>query len=541
MKGCTRIPTIIPEVKLFYDRLHCKIKWEQLVSNIKSHETFCFFSTSKLNNINNINVLIDNKMRIKKSSIRILKNSQDNIRNNNNNCNKNPKMSIFYDEVNDKKNIENNINILNIIKNSTIEKLTVSDCTFLLNCLIKNKKNKGFTNELKNLNKIKINSSLYKEAISKILKNILTFNYKDIIYFFNKIAELSDLTSLKIIFLQLYNQHLYNISLYHLTDIVYTLAILNYCSIKDNEVTVIKFVKYIILNIMKENKNVNSLKKKIINKINIQIMNDKNSNAVYIKSVYNKSSTKKINKNKIQSHDSYYSMGSSNNLICSNKNFPSKNINKVNIKYRSLDEPFIQKNRHNNKCLLKYSHEDVYMDTQIKKHNMTQDETALNFDLNSLSNVMLYKLIYGFVKINIKKDLIKDLFFLLIPYIRYRIQNHKYVYSKNRHDIIVKIIWSFAFLNVRDIHLFIDFSICIQLIILNLKLEYLKILKNIYEKLAIFDELLLDKLSNRIEEIERENPQQFSHARKKQFKKKKKKRIEITDDIKLDRRKKVET
>lgn len=93
------------------------------------------------------------------------------------------KKSVFYEEVNEKNNYENNINLLNIIKDSKIEKFNIYDCTLFLNYFIKNKKNKEFDKELKDRNKIKLTSSLYKESNDKILKNILNFEPQNIFFF----------------------------------------------------------------------------------------------------------------------------------------------------------------------------------------------------------------------------------------------------------------------------------------------------------------------------------------------------------------------
>ncbi|CRH03074.1 conserved Plasmodium protein, unknown function [Plasmodium relictum] len=385
------------------------------------------------------------------------------------------KKSIFYEELSDKNNIENNINILKIIKNSKIENFSIYDSTLILNYLIKNKKNKEFSNELKNINKVKLSSTLYKDAISKILKNILTYDPKHLYFFFSKFSELRDLNSLEIIFLHIYNNHLSYFSLYYLTEISYNIAILN-CNFKKNEKILSEFLNYIILNTIKENKNIKNFEKKITNRITTKSINDKK--AIYIKS---------FRKNKTQ-------------IKCNND--ISNNITN-NLKSEGI---------HN--------------------HEISKSRKKSNFSIDLLSNVMLYKLIYSLAKINHNKDLIKELYILLVPYIRYLIQNKNYIYSKERNDILVKIIWSFAFLHIRDINLFVDFSLCIQIILHELSLEHLKIIKNIYENLLIFDELLLDRLDDRINQIEKDSPKNFSQPRKRQFKKKKK-RIEITDEIKF--------
>ncbi|CRG93326.1 conserved Plasmodium protein, unknown function [Plasmodium gallinaceum] len=386
------------------------------------------------------------------------------------------KKSIFYEELSDKNNIENNINILKIIKNSKIENFSIYDSTLILNYLIKNKKNKEFSNELKNINKVKLSSTLYKDAISKVLKNILEYNPKHIYFFFNKFSDLRDLNSIEIIFLHIFNNHLLYFSLYYLTEITYNIAILN-CNFKKAGPILNEFLDYIVLTTIKENKNIKNFEKKITNIITTKGINDKK--AIYIKSFKNRIRIKGNN-------------DVSNNII-------------------------------------------IHDSKREEMHN--QEKTKSNkkkskFSIDSLSNVMLYKLIYSLAKINHNKDLIKELFVLLIPYIRYIIQNKNYVYSKDRNDILVKIIWSFSFLHIRDINLFVDFSLCIQIIIHELSLKYLKILRNIYENLLIFDELLLDKLEDRINQIEKDSPPSHSQPRKKQFKKKKK-RIEITDEIKF--------
>ncbi|CAD2096323.1 conserved Plasmodium protein, unknown function [Plasmodium vinckei] len=406
------------------------------------------------------------------------------------------KKSIFYDEIIDKKNAENNINILKMIKDSTINKLSVYDCTLFLNFLIKNKKNKELKPEVKNVNKIKLTSSLYKESIAKILKNIISMETKYILYFFNKFSDLRDINSLEYLFVNIYNSHLHKLSLYHFVEIVYNLVILN-CTFQKNKEKLNKFMEYIVLNTINENKNIKNYEKKIKNKINLQIQWD-SKKPIHIKSFSKKTKegiTNRILKNKCISVNGYHYI---------------------------IDEN--TKGRH------KRDKEQQSIVTQ--NSNKMNDIIQPQFNISSLSNVMIYKLIYSLAKINMNTNSVKELFLLLIPYLRYRIQNKNYIYSRDRNDMLIKIIWSYAFLHIRDIHLFVDFSICIQRIMFDTKLEYLKIVKSIYENLLIFDELLLDMLDDRINEIEKNSPEQFSHPRKKQFKKKKKK-IEITDDIKF--------
>ncbi|CDU16090.1 conserved protein, unknown function [Plasmodium yoelii] len=413
------------------------------------------------------------------------------------------KKSIFYEEIIEKKNAENNMNILKIIKDSTIENLSVYDCTLFLNFLIKNKKNKELKPEIKNVNKIKLTSTLYKESIAKILKNIISMETKYILYFFNKFSDLRDINSLEYLFFNIYNYHLHKLSLYHFVEIFYNIVILN-CTFQKNKEKLNKFMEYIIINTINENKNIKNYEKKIKNKINIQIQWD-SKKPIHIKS-FNKKTKEGIATN-----------------ILKNKCISINGYSYI------IDE--------NTKGRYKRDKEKQSID--IPKYNKTNNMNDLiqpQFNLSSLSNVMIYKLIYSLAKINMNNNLVKELFILLIPYLRYRIQNKNYIYSRERNEMLIKIIWSYAFLHIRDINLFVDFSICIQKIIFDTKLEYLKIVKSIYENLLIFDELLLDMLDDRINEIEKNSPEQFSHPRKKQFKKKKKK-IEITDDIKFNPKK----
>ncbi|EAA19422.1 hypothetical protein [Plasmodium yoelii yoelii] len=357
------------------------------------------------------------------------------------------KKSIFYEEIIEKKNAENNMNILKIIKDSTIENLSVYDCTLFLNFLIKNKKNKELKPEIKNVNKIKLTS-----------------------------------TFLEYLFFNIYNYHLHKLSLYHFVEIFYNIVILN-CTFQKNKEKLNKFMEYIIINTINENKNIKNYEKKIKNKINIQIQWD-SKKPIHIKS-FNKKTKEGIATN-----------------ILKNKCISINGYSYI------IDE--------NTKGRYKRDKEKQSID--IPKYNKTNNMNDLiqpQFNLSSLSNVMIYKLIYSLAKINMNNNLVKELFILLIPYLRYRIQNKNYIYSRERNEMLIKIIWSYAFLHIRDINLFVDFSICIQKIIFDTKLEYLKIVKSIYENLLIFDELLLDMLDDRINEIEKNSPEQFSHPRKK--------------------------
>ncbi|SBT30658.1 conserved Plasmodium protein, unknown function [Plasmodium ovale wallikeri] len=407
--------------------------------------------------------------------------------------------SFFYDEVSDPRNAENNMNILHIIRKSNIEKFTVYDCALFLNYLIKNKKNKEFNGELKNVNRIKVSSSLYREAISKILKNILTYKPRYVFFFFNKFSDLRDFNSLEILFLHMYNNHLHYFSLYYLTEIIYNIAILN-CSFKKNEAILKNFLDYLTRNTIKENKNIKMFEKKITNKVHTQLKSD-SQKPIYIRSFHGRGGYTTLNHYALL--DGYTSLEGYKALDRFGGHTKETTSNGKNS---------TQKLR--NKGLIEESNEQS------------------KFSVASLSNVMMYKLIYSLAKVNHNKDLVRELFILLVPYIRYMIQNKNYVYSKDRNDMIVKIIWAFAYLHVRDINLFVDFSLCIQMNLLELKLEYVKIVKKIYENLLIFDELLLDRLEDRINHMEKNAPEQFSYPRKKQFKKKKKK-IEITDEIKF--------
>ncbi|KYO03716.1 hypothetical protein PGSY75_0107100 [Plasmodium gaboni] len=468
------------------------------------------------------------------------------------------KKSVFYEEVNEKNNCENNLNLLNIIKNSNIEKFNIYDCTLFLNYFIKNKKNKEFDKELKDRNKIKLSSSLYKESNDKILKNILNFEPQNIFFFFNKYAELRDRNSIEILFGNIIHNHLNYFSLYYLTDIIYNIAILN-CNFKNNQDNLYQFLNYIIFNVIKENKNIKHFEKKVTNKLKISFdiirNDDKKKKPIYIKSIENNKEKKKNAKgnflqNKGNDNDTYIVVTPKNGSPYMNEQIKNKNIKNNNINNNNNNNYY-----YNSNCIMmngSFRENDIYnidlknskfdhnnnLKNKIKSScNNNEDNNKSKFSINTLSNIMLYKLIYSLAKIKHNEPYIKELFILLIPYIRYLIQNKNYIYSKDRNDVLVKIIWSFAFLKIRDIHLFVDFSISIQLILYDLKLEYLKIIKKIYENLLIFDETLLDKLDARINQIEENAPEQFSYPRKKQFKKKKK-RIHIGDEIKFDKEKK---
>ncbi|EUT94392.1 hypothetical protein PFAG_00052 [Plasmodium falciparum Santa Lucia] len=435
------------------------------------------------------------------------------------------KKSVFYEEVNEKNNYENNINLLNIIKDSKIEKFNIYDCTLFLNYFIKNKKNKEFDKELKDRNKIKLTSSLYKESNDKILKNILNFEPQNIFFFFNKYAELRDRNSIEILFQHIIHNHLHYFSLYYLTDIIYNIAILN-CNFKKNQDNLNEFLNYVIFNVIKENKNIKHFDKKITNKLKISFdiirNDDKKKKPIYIKSIdNNKEKKKNAKRNFLQNNLS----DKGTYIVLTHKNNSSIMNGRMNLGMIKNDNNDNINNNNNLRNRKKYP------------CNNNENNNKSKFSINTLSNVMLYKLIYSLAKIKHNETCIKELFILLIPYIRYLIQNKNYIYSKDRNDVIVKIIWSFAFLKIRDIHLFVDFSISIQLILHDLKLQYLKIIKKIYENLLIFDEALLDKLDARINQIEENAPEQFSYPRKKQFKKKKK-RIHIGDEIKFEREKK---
>ncbi|GAW79105.1 hypothetical protein, conserved [Plasmodium gonderi] len=380
--------------------------------------------------------------------------------------------SIFYDEVTDKINVENNKNILNIIRNSKIKNFSVNDCILFMNYIIRNKKNSQLDKETKNLNKVKLTSTLYKEANEKIIKSILTYEPKYIFFFFNKFSELRDINTLKYLFIHMYTNHILQLfSIYHLTEIIYNLSMLN-CTLGNNEQILNTFLDYFLTNVIQKNQNIKKLQKKVINHSNTNADATSEPKAVYIRSLTGRT---------------------------------------TKTEYRQHVQEFRQK-------------------WPLNRDPIKEEDAQ--FSVKSLSNVMLYKLIYGLTKMNQRKEQVKEMLVLLIPYIRFQIQNKNYIFSRERSDIIVKIVWSYAYLQERHINLFIDFSLCIQMVIDELKLEHLKIVKKIYENLLIFDESLLDKLDERINHIENNSPQQFSQPRKKPFKKKKK-RLEMTDEIRF--------
>ncbi|CAA9986330.1 conserved Plasmodium protein, unknown function [Plasmodium knowlesi strain H] len=381
--------------------------------------------------------------------------------------------SIFHEEITDKENANNNQRILKIIQRSSITEFSVQDCTLFLNYIIRNKKSKHTHNEVKNICKVKLTSSLYKEAISKIISSVLTYEEKHFCFFFQKFVELRDINAIERMLIHMHTNQLFrSLTLYNLVDIFYNFAVLNFEREKSEE-ALNTVLDYLLSNVIRTNGYLRHLEKKLINHTSVQ---GEGGKPVYIRS-------------------------------------------------------FAKRGRHTERTF-----PSVRKDNGKKTTNLTvrngDDQSTTQFDVNSLSNVMLYKLIYSLAKINRKREHVKELLVLLIPYIRFKLQNMDYVFSKDRPDVIVKVLWAYAFLQVRHINLFLDFSLSIQVSINELKLDQLKIVKNIFLNFLIFDELLLDTLEKRIDYMEQKCPGPLSQPRKKPFKKKKR-RVALTDKIKL--------
>ncbi|GAB64600.1 hypothetical protein PCYB_021690, partial [Plasmodium cynomolgi strain B] len=382
--------------------------------------------------------------------------------------------SMFHEEITDKKNVNDNEQILRIIHRSSITQFSVEDCTLFLNYIIRNKKNKNTHDQGKNVCRLKLTSSLYKEAITKVIRSVLTHEQKYFCFFFQKFVELRDLNAIERMLMHMHTNQLFrSFTFYSLTEIFYNLAILNFERERSEEVlkTVLDYLLSIVI---RTNGHLRHLEKKLINHATVQGAGGK---AVYI-------------------------------------------------------ESFAKRGRH---------HEGIFYPGEMKAKRKKTTSLAVSngdgqysnqFDVNSLSNVMLYKLIYGLAKINRKKELVKEFLVLLIPYVRFKLQSMDYVFSNERPDIIVKVLWSYAFLQVRHVNLFLDISLCIQVSINQLKLDQLKIVKNIFLNFFIYDELLLDTLEERIDYMEEKWPGPLSQPRKKPFKKKKR-RVTLTDQVKL--------
>ncbi|KJP89185.1 hypothetical protein AK88_01063 [Plasmodium fragile] len=382
--------------------------------------------------------------------------------------------SIFHEEITHKENVNNNENILKIIQTSSITKFSVQDCTLFLNYLIRNKKSKHTQKEVKNFCRVKVSSSLYKEAMSKIINSVLTYDEKKIFFFFQKFVELRDLNAMEHMLIHMHTNQLFrSFTLYNLTELFYNCAILNYKRERSEE-ALKTIIDYLLSNAIRANEHLRHLEKKLVNHATVQ---GADGRPVYIRS-FAKSGRR---------HEG--------TVPTVRKQENRKNSSRITV--RSVDE-----------------------------------QCANPFDVNSLSNVMLYKLIYGLAKMNRKRELVRELLTLLIPYVRFKLQSTDYVFSKDRPDIITKMLWSYAFVQVRNVNLFLDLSLSIQVSINQLKLDELKIVKNIFLNFFIYDELLLDTLEERIDYMEEKCPRPLSQPRKKPFVKKKK-RVALTDQIKL--------
>ncbi|EUD64755.1 hypothetical protein C922_04899 [Plasmodium inui San Antonio 1] len=381
--------------------------------------------------------------------------------------------SIFHEEITDKENMNNNEKILRIIQRSSITQFSVQDCTLFLNYLIRNKRNKDTHNKVKNLCRLKLTSSLYKEAVTKIVTSVLTYEEKYFSFFFQKFAELRDLNSMERMFIHMHTKQLFRyLTFYNLVEIFYSLAILNFERERSEE-ALKTVLDYLLSNVIHTNGHLRHLEKKLINHATVQ---GADGRAVYIQS-------------------------------------------------------FAKRSRHQEGTIPPVKKAKGKKTTSLAVRN-GDDQSNTHFDVKSLSNVMLYKLIYGFAKLNRKRELVRELLVLLIPYVRFRLQNMEYVFSNEIPDIIVKVLWSYAFLQVRHVNLFLDLSLSIQVSINELKLDQLKIVKNIFLNFLIFDELLLDTLEELIDHMEEKCPSLLSQPRKKPFKRKKR-RVALTDQVKL--------
>ncbi|VUZ93310.1 conserved protein, unknown function [Plasmodium vivax] len=380
--------------------------------------------------------------------------------------------SIFHDQVTDKNNASDNEKVLGILQSSAIDQLSVQDCTLFLNQLIRNKRSKHRHSEMKDAGKVKLTSSLYKEAIKKIIRSVLTFEERYFCFFFQRFSELRDLNAMEQMLLHMHTKQLFrSFTLYHLTDVIYYVAILNFEREKSEE-ALETILGYLLSNAIRANGYVRHLERRLVNHAGVQGADGK---PVYIRS-------------------------SAKRREATRKESTRKEAERKNA-------------------------------TTLVPHTR-EGHCTPQFDVNSLSNVMLHKLIYGLAKINRKRALVRELLTLLVPYIRFQLQTKHYVFSSERPDVIVKVLWSYAFLHVRHVNLFVDFSLCIQVAINQLQLDQLKIVKNIFLNFFIFDELLLDTLEERIGDIEEKWPGPLSQPRKKPFKKKKR-RVALTDQVKL--------
>ncbi|ANQ05926.1 Uncharacterized protein PCOAH_00003330 [Plasmodium coatneyi] len=381
--------------------------------------------------------------------------------------------SIFHEEITDKENAHNNEKILRIIQSSSITQFSVQDCTLFLNYLIRNKKSKHTDNEVKNSCRVKLTSSLYKEAMTKIITSVLTYEEKYFCFFFQKFVELRDINAIERMLIHLHTNQLFrSFTFYNLVELFYNFSVLNFERERSEDALNI-ILDYLLSSVIRTNGHLRHLERKLINHAGVQGADGK---PVYI--------------------HSFAKRGRHNG-----DNFPP--VRKANRK-------------------------------KITSSTVSNGDSqgTPQFDVNSLSNVMLYKLIYALAKMNRKRELVKELLILLIPYVRFKLQSMDYVFSKDRPDIIVKVLWAYAFLQVRHVNLFLDFSLCIQVSISELNPDQLKIVKNIFLNFRIFDELLLDTLEERIDYMEEKCPGPLSQPRKKPFKKKKR-RVALTDQIKL--------
>ncbi|KEP65249.1 UNVERIFIED_CONTAM: hypothetical protein HHA_213600 [Hammondia hammondi] len=149
--------------------------------------------------------------------------------------------------------------------------------------------------------------------------------------------------------------------------------------------------------------------------------------------------------------------------------------------------------------------------------------------LDSLSNLMVYRVTFGLAKLDFRCRLSQQVFQALAPKIRSALTSEETEAFPPRY--LVRLAWSYARLRVRDVPLFAAFSRQLSEAVDELEYEELKVVKHVFEALEFWDRRLLGAVDELLRQLQELGPDESLHRPRTKPWKNRPRRVTLADPV----------
>ncbi|KFG63132.1 hypothetical protein TGRUB_213600 [Toxoplasma gondii RUB] len=149
--------------------------------------------------------------------------------------------------------------------------------------------------------------------------------------------------------------------------------------------------------------------------------------------------------------------------------------------------------------------------------------------LDSLSNLMVYRVTFGLAKLDFRCRLSQQVFQALAPKIRSALTSEESEAFPPRY--LVRLAWSYARLRVRDVPLFAAFSRQLSEAVDELEYEELKVVKHVFEALEFWDRRLLGAVDELLRQLHELGPDESLHRPRTKPWKNRPRRVTLADPV----------